>query len=449
MAWDDTPPQASPTDGGTTSWDAIPPTSAPESGIQRFMSVISPAAHAVLAKPLDAIKNHLLNIGKGVAATASLPYKAAGAGIDAATGIPGFAQNVDVFPQLGAASPSLQTAAGNQITALAGEALPKVGEAAVNAVTGGVKSVGDHLQWMADLWHAPQKAEDAIALAKDALGTTEALSTTGGAVKMGLTTEATNMKTLKNALYKAVPDVNIPTDGLAKEAENIILEQSKLPSVHQNPAILKMANSYANELQDPSFQVLNKVRSDLGDMVVNGTGTDKMYAGRLLSALKSDIKTFAAGGNPLSQAVGQQFADTFSKATAYNKAVAELQSSPLVRKLQNTAIEDLPNAIFKKGNVDDILTARAAIGDTGFQAAKQAFSNDLLGVGNISKAINKYEPAFLKAVYNSDELSLIQGAAKLQDAAMKSAKLGTVGKVIGAGTAAEAINLWLMHKLFH
>lgn len=506
--------QDAPPDGYISASDAPPDgyDSSPTSNMDQFKSAMSEGTKKALLNPLQAIKQHVLNIGKGVEATASLPYRAAGAGIDAATGIPGFAKNVDVFPQLGAASPSFQTMGGNALGAVggevAGQAIPAAIQSTVNGLGNAVDTARKPMQWLDGLRRAIASGESAQALAdtsrlaveeaklgvsqaqakainaagdaQKTLGTSDAPLSIGMNIRSGYDSTVGGAKALEQKLYGKLPSIELPINEVKNITTNILADIGKVDKAFQpSGKFIEQVSALANLEKNPSLQAINTMRSQIADKMVNGEGVEKMYAGRIWSAFNKDIAAGEGVTGPLGEVLDNHLQTTYAQAKKVGQAIRELENNPLIQKLQKAPLSDLPDVIFKNGRAEDVLTARAAIGEEAYTQALKAHTNELLTSPKLGKMLAD-NPEFFKSAYTSDQLSTLKGVSKLQDAvgasklavnqarntsvlhqklaqqagvsaadaARRLGRLGTAGKVITGVALTDVIGHWALGKMF-
>ncbi len=249
---------------------------------------------------------------------------------------------------------------------------------------------------------------------------------------------------LSGQLYSNIPDVNIPLPSLTSTAQDIIQEQGKLPSTSQNPQIIKMASDYLNmgspgyAGSPPSFQIMNKIRSDLGNIIREGQGTDRMYASRMQHALDTDLENLSTSSD-----VGNTFGDTYGRARGFFKNMMGIENNPLVKKMQTAPFQDMADVVFKSGDPQKVLGAQASLGDAGYEPLKRQFFSDLATSPNLPKQLQNYGPEFLNTAFSPGEVKALNSIASSKTVAQGAEKLsgnpsGT-GQTILSGATISAL----------
>jgi hypothetical protein len=311
---------------------------------------------------------------------------------------------------------------------------------------------------------APQALEDALSGAATKFGTQETPSMVGNTVRNGLESEQAANDALAQKLYGQVPkDVPVSTTSLAKAYGNmrdelppglrnavekhVQLEQNPIRpndiGTTNTPNIYSASPGIPSQLppNQPPVGDLIKLRSKLGAAARSG-GIDGYNAGQLKLALDSDISNLGSGEGPLGQMTNEAVNDPLKRATSYYRDMMGQQQTPLYRKLATSKIEDIPDIIFKNGRTQDVLEARAAIGEDGFQAAKKSFFNDVINSKDVGKTLGKYgqnNSDFLPSVFNETELNSLKTVADLQQKAIDAAKTVDRAKMLMTGAGAAAV----------
>lgn len=105
-------------------------------------------------------------------------------------------------------------------------------------------------------------------------------------------------------------------------------------------------------------------------------------------------------------------------ANSYYRDIMDLKNSPLSKALEKAPLEAKANVIFKGGRVDDINTAKALLGDEGYNAAQGQFYQKIIKSGDIQKALGKYSPEFLQQAFTPQQLQALNALHTLQKAAL-------------------------------
>lgn len=218
---------------------------------------------------------------------------------------------------------------------------------------------------------------------------------------------------------------NIPGEGNMFVPPGVKTTTSKLESAY------RVAPKDAELPSTPTFQKLNDIRNMLSKeiqadttfnpIVGNQVGEKAQALIPIKKALDADYKSYVqaarkgAEENPYGNMEAKQFDAAFTKANSFYGDLKSLKSNKLVRKLADPQLSpsDIPDVIFRSGNIEDINTARAVLGDKGFRVAKKQFFTDLLDSKNIGRELDKYSNEFLKGTFNSDELQALREADSL------------------------------------
>lgn len=294
-------------------------------------------------------------------------------------------------------------------------------------------------------------------------GTNEPLSSSGLEAKLSMQKELGGAYQTATKLYKNVPDVPIKTSNLDtalneldyknidKSASSTIdeikgrLGNQGSPSEQFNPTY----SVQGTERQIPTFQKLNDVRNLLSKeiqldttynpIVGNQVGPKGQALIPLKKALDADIQDYVKSNQdtPYGKMESDQFNTSFNKANTFYGAYKNLQGNKLVQKLSRVPESDIPKTVFGSGRIEDVNIAKSALGQKGFNAAKQQFFSDLLESKNIDTQLAKYEPEFLKGVFNSQELNALREAGSLKRTALTAER--TAGNPSGTGRVVSSI----------
>lgn len=421
MAWDDAPPPA---------WDAAPPdaqSQAAPTGQPTGMQMLSLAGKLTplaLQQPIDAFRKYMASGNQPAPNT------------NATTG-EGFERS-SAYPNSMATDPTVSDAMNVYSAYKAPAAIGAIGSTISGAISSGAGAIKNGLSWISDIYQAAPKAEAGIEAAKGAIGTVDSAAVSGGTIRQGLFSEKAAMGATSDSLYTAAKGTPIPLTNLSSASKEILSVNDALPTGFEiSPKLTKMASTLQSNGFTVSADAAINMRSQLGDIMTNGDGADRVFAGKMWKAITQDIQTT----NPANS-------QAFNIATNYYKDMQGLLQNPLIKKLSTAPIEDLPDVMFNSGRVNDVLTARAAVGEEGFKAAKQAYANDLLQSPNLTKLLAKKSPEYWQSIYNPDELKTLQAVAPLIDAA-RTVKQGSLGlKLVGGIGATEVLVQWAMHKMF-
>lgn len=355
-----------------------------------------------------------------------------------------------------------------QLAGLAG----KLGMSGIGKVVGKIQSIQN----------APAALEDALGTAVGKFGTSETPSMVGNAARTGLESEQSLNEALAKKLYGQVPEgVPVSTtrlasgykdvaDELPASLGNAIKKNIQLEPNPIRPNDIGTTNTkiYGMSMPDktpviphqytaspgipsqlppntPSVQDLIKLRSKLGAAARMG-GIDGYNAGQLKSALDQDIADLGSGEGPLGKMVNEATVPPLKQATSYYREMMNQQGTPLYRKLSTGKIEDIPNTIFNGGRTQDVLEARAALGEQGFQAAKRSFFNEVINSKNVGKVLEKYgknNSDFLQTAFTPSELNSLRTIDSLQKSAVSYDRIkmlvkGMVAAAAGGGIAGKA-----------
>lgn len=361
----------------------------------------------------------------------------------------------------------------------------------------GIKGVG---RLVGKIRNAPKVLEDALGTAMEQFGTAETPSMVGNTARGGLESEQALNEALAQKLYGEVPkDVPVSTPRLAGRYREVadelpaslgntvkkhiqlepnpirpgdvgefkgvtndipaseVVRKSSLTDASGKPLTFKedipgrteYGTSYSASPGQPTqlppntppVSDLIKLRSKLGAASRSG-GIDGYNAGQLKAALDEDISNLGAGEGPLGKMTNEVVNQPLKKATSYYREMMGQQNTPLYKKLATSKVEDIPNIIFKSGRTQDVLEARAAIGEEGFHAAKKSFFNDVVNSKDVGKTLAKYEKGnsdFLRAVFNTNEISSLRTVADLQQKALQAAKTVERAKMLMTGVGVAAV----------
>lgn len=292
---------------------------------------------------------------------------------------------------------------------------------------------------------------DFIDSVQERLGTTKSSNVAGDEIKAALIKEQTANKATASDLYSQVPqDVKVPVkeftttyndlmSELPDSIKNIVKKHVPTEPVNPSPSsagefkgVTEAGPNYGVKYSaspdmtppsvgTPTVRDISLLRTKLGAIQRNG-GLDAFYAAKLRNALNADVQGLGTSGSALDQMVGKDTANSLRKATDYYREMKTLEDAPLVKRLQTAKVSDLPELIFKGGRKEDVLTAKAALGD-GFVVAQRSFFNDLVKAKDIGKTLAKYEPDFLEHALSPDQ----RQALKLVDSLKQ--KAGSAEKV--------------------
>jgi hypothetical protein len=335
---------------------------------------------------------------------------------------------------------------------------------------------------------------DFIDTVQERLGTTKSSNVAGDEIKAALVKEQTANKATASDLYNQVPqDVKVPVkeftatyndlmSELPDSIKNIVKKHVPTEPVNPTPSSAGEFKGVTDSIQTPpssriaptgGFQELGVVktpgkvepnygvkysaspemtppsvgtptvrdisllRTKLGAIQRNG-GLDAFYAAKLRNALNADVQGLGTSGSALDQMVGKDTADSLRKATDYYREMKTLEDAPLVKRLQTAKVSDLPELIFKGGRKEDVLTAKAALGD-GFVVAQRSFFNDLVKAKDVGKTLAKYEPDFLEHALSPDQ----RQALKLVDSLkQKAGSAERVAPMNGSSRMNALLALW-------
>lgn len=358
---------------------------------------------------------------------------------------------------------------------MAAYGLGKAGISGVKALAGKVGAIRN----------APQVLEEALGTATEQFGTRETPSMIGNTARAGLDSEQALNEALAQKLYSSFPkDVPASTPRLSARYQEIADELppsignaiKKNIQIGENPIRPNDIGTTNTKIfgqvmpegrpviphqytaspgvpsqlppNTPPVGELIKLRSKLGAASKMG-GIDGHNAGELKGLLDEDIANLGSGEGPLGQMTNEAVVQPLKRATSYYREMMGQQNTPLYKKLATSKVEDIPDIIFKNGRTQDVLEARAALGEQGYQAAKKSFFNDIINSKDVSKTLGKYKQSnsdFLSAAFNPKELMSLETVAGLQQKAVEAAKTVARAKklIVGAGTAAtvlEAANM--------
>lgn len=203
----------------------------------------------------------------------------------------------------------------------------------------------------------------------------------------------------------------------------------------------------------PTYQKLNDIRNLLSKEIQadttynpimgNQVGSKAQTLMPLKKALDADLQDYVKNNqnNPLGKLQSNEFNTAFTKANSFYGGMKNLQNNKFVQRLSRVPESDLPGTVFGTGRVEDINVAKAAMGQKGFNAAKQQFFNDLLNSKNIDTRLAKYSDEFLKGAFNSEELNALKEASSLKKTSFTAEKLagnpsGTAQRLASMATGA-------------
>lgn len=244
-------------------------------------------------------------------------------------------------------------------------------------------------------------------------------------------------------LYKQIPDVPIPPSGLLKAIDETDMANTPNPAAgvineirgrlgHQAPITEAGTASSVGPVSAevpsvPTFQKLNDIRNLLSKEIQADTKYNHVLGNQegpkakalipLKKALEQDFQAYvkASQGTPYGKMESGTFENAFNRANSYWGKLKELKSNPLVQKLadKDVAQSDIPDIIFKSGNIEDITTAKLVLGKDAYGAVKRKFFTDLFESKNIGRELSKYSDEFLRGAFEPNELQALKEADSL------------------------------------
>lgn len=331
--------------------------------------------------------------------------------------------------------------------------------------------------------------ESTFAKSKQAFGTADAPIVSGNAAKEAFATEKAASAALRRRLYEQVPDnVHVPLTESANVAESIILKQKDYLPTTRNSDVLTLAEDVQNTLKGkqsgssieakgvttfdakgepiygvkhsakpedagatpPNWPMVKRLRETLTARIKENQG--KQVANEyieLKNALDNDINTYVTSAtSPLDSMIAKEFRSSYKFANAYNAAFQKMyKNNPLVKQLETASPSDVPQIVFGSGKVEDVFTAKAALGDEGFAVIRKQFFNELVSSKNLDQTVKKYDPSFLRAVFNNAERQELAKLVDFKKITLSSEKMGgtygssrtnsamVTGSAMGAGLA--------------
>lgn len=409
---------------------------------------------------------------------------------------------------MGETNPTGQRIIQNLVEAGNGFGMGELGGLGIKGISKGFGKIASKVN---AIRNAPKVLEEAVGAMGDAFGTAQTPSMIGNTAREGLASEQTANEVLAQKLYGQVPkDVPVSMPRLSAKYQELsdeipqtlgntvkkhiqlepnpirpgdvgefngvindippseVVRPSSLVDKSGNPLTFKESIPGRTEYgigysaspgtptqlppNNPLVGELIKLRSKLGAAARSG-GIDGYNAGQLKNALEEDLSNLGSGEGPLGKMTNDVVNESLGKATNYYREMMGQQRTPLYRRLETGKIEDIPEMVFRNGRTQDVLEAKAALGQQGFNAIKKAFFNELVKSKDIVKTMAKYSENnsdFLSSVFNPLELKSLKTVADLQKKAMASAKtiqrakgLATAAGVaaVGGGIAGKAIKL--------
>lgn len=306
--------------------------------------------------------------------------------------------------------------------------------------------------------------EEARANIANKFGTTLPPSAVGQEARLSMQNEMGQASGTARDLYKQIPDVPIPPSNLEKALNDVDFQNVDKGAAktiaeirgrlgHQVPITeAGRASSIGPSIPEtpatPTFQKLNDIRNLLSKEIQADTKFNPIIGNQigekaqalipLKKALDSDYQAYIQNSrsNPLGKMESGEFDRTFTKANAFYGDLAQLKSNKLVKRLAdpNIVASEIPNIIFRSGNVEDLNTAKAVLGQEGFGVAKKQFFTDLLNSDNIGRELKKYSNEFLEGAFNPHELEALKEADSL-------AKTSKTAQTIAGNTSRTAAHL--------
>lgn len=387
---------------------------------------------------------------------------------------------------MGQTSPTGQRLLENAVVSGGGYGMGQLGGLGIKGITSGLGKITEMVNAVRN---APKALEDAMGSAGEAFGTSQTPSMIGGTARGGLESEQAANEALVQKLYGEVPkDIPVETPALTAKYKELSDEipqtlantvkkhiQGEVNPIRPNDigttntkifgtvmpeGIPVIPHQYTASPGTPSqlppdnplIGELIKLRSKLGAASRMG-GIDGYNAGQLRGALEQDIQNLGKQQGPLGKMTNDVVNQSLGKATNYYREMMQQQGTPLYKRLATSKMEDIPDIIFKNGRTQDVLEAKAALGQEGFGAAKKSFFNDLIGAKDVGKVLAKYSQNnsdFLRTVFNPTEMMSLQSIANLQQKALSAAKTVERAKMfltgagvaaVGGGVAGKAIKL--------
>lgn len=275
--------------------------------------------------------------------------------------------------------------------------------------------------------------QNALEGIKKRFGSQEPLSSAGAESKLGMQSELGQARELGRKLYKDIPDVNIPPTNLRKTLNDIS---------YANPEkrVLSVVNEVKQRVgfegsQNANFQKLNDIRNYLSKEIQAETtfnpitGSQITETGRSLipikKALDEDIQNYISSSkkSEYGKMEANQFETAFTKANAFHGNVKDLINNKLVRKLSKAPESDVVKTVFGPGRPEDVLVAKAAMGQEGYQALKKQYFNDLIESKNIGNTLDKLEPEFLNTAFSTQEIEALRKLDAIKKISLGAEKL--------------------------
>lgn len=215
---------------------------------------------------------------------------------------------------------------------------------------------------------------------------------------------------------------------------NVLMPPSKKTMEVEYQSQYRIGPTEPTQPPPQTFQKINDLRNELSAMIQSETtynpitGPQTTPTGRRLSALKKalddDIKTYTISQtDPYGKMETGQFKTAFDKANAFHGNVKDLINNKLIKKLSKAQGSDVAGTIFRSGNIEDVLTAKAALGNKGYLAAQKQFFNDILESKNIGRELGKFEPEFLQAAFSNEQLQALKKLDSVKQLALGAEKL--------------------------
>lgn len=401
----------------------------------------------------------------------------------------------------------LTVAGGYGIGQLAGMGLMKAANTnAAKSIFNAPKNIVGKIR---DIRNAPKNLEEAIDSFGGKFGTPETPSMIGSTAKRSLLDNQAAEEALAQKLYERVPkDVTASTSRLSNTYSELADElpanikgavrkhvqlepnpvrsgdvgefkgyttttpdkvkiiENSLPDLPSNPVNIEQIPGGPNygvryeaspgtPTQLPpnksSIGDLIKLRSKLGVAAKSG-GIDGYNAGKLKAALDADIENLGATEGPLGKMTNEVVNKNLDQATSYYRGMMQKQSGPIYERIAKASVEDIPNIVFKGGRTSDVIAGRAALGETGYQAIKKSFFNEIANAKDAGKLIEKYSKNnsdFLQTVFNENELGALTTISNLQKKAMEAQKVVDRAKMLLTGTAATVVGGGVAGKVVH
>jgi hypothetical protein len=315
-----------------------------------------------------------------------------------------------------------------------------------NSLTGSGPIQANNAQKLALLQQASESAAKKF-------GTEMPPSVAGQEARSAMQNEMGQASQTARDLYKEIPDVPIPPTNLEKalqETDFQNVDKGALRTINEirsrigktaqateetTPNVIgtpEMVNSLESQYRvkpvspeaapPPTFQKLNEIRNMLSKEIQADTHFNPITGNQvgekaqalipIKKALDADYKAYiqANQDTPYGQLESGKFESAFNRANSFYGNLKDLKGNKLVQKLANrdTAASDIPSIVFKSGNIEDINTAKAVLGQEGYDAAKKQWFTELLNSKNIGRELNKHSGEFLQGALRPQELQALR-----------------------------------------